>query len=213
MAETNPNARLETFCDGVFAIAITLLILEIKVPPLHEIHSVDDLWHALAHLWPSFFAFVLSFTAILVSWVNHHNLFKLIDKPASPHFIYANGFFLLLFVVLPFPTALMAEYMQTPYAQPAIVLYCFVSFFCNIGWVVLTEAAIRPITLSEKARNISLIKAVRTNCRQGFVIYLILAILSIWFPFVALFIISILWFAWVFMGVSTKNNTSEVVEG
>jgi hypothetical protein len=72
----NPNARLETFCDGVFAIAITLLILEVKVPPLESIHSKAELWTSFARLWPSFFALLLSFTVILITWVGHHNLLK-----------------------------------------------------------------------------------------------------------------------------------------
>jgi len=61
------NARIEAFSDGVFAIAITLLILELKVPEHQNIHSVSDLWRALIQLWPSYFAFLLSFGIILVS--------------------------------------------------------------------------------------------------------------------------------------------------
>lgn len=53
------NDRLETFCDGVFAIAITLLILKIKIPPLDSVHSVEDVWIAVGSLWPSFFALIL----------------------------------------------------------------------------------------------------------------------------------------------------------
>jgi len=74
------NVRLEAFSDGVFAIAITLLIIEIKVPHHDEIQSAAELWRAIGHLWPSFLAYVLGFVIILVSWVNHHNGMKLIDK-------------------------------------------------------------------------------------------------------------------------------------
>ena len=95
------NKRLETFCDGVFAIAITLLILEIKVPPLESVRSVAALWHDLGHLWPSFFALSLSFVIILIAWIGHHNLLKNIER-TSPQFQLANGFFMFTIILMPF---------------------------------------------------------------------------------------------------------------
>jgi len=90
MTETNPNARLEAFCDGIFAIAITLLIIEIKVPLISTVHTKAELWKAFAHELPSWFAFLLSFIILLVSWVGHWHTFKLIGR-SSPKFTYANG--------------------------------------------------------------------------------------------------------------------------
>ena len=126
------NARLETFCDGVFAIAITLLILEIKVPPLDSVHSVADLWRDVGKLWPSFFALSLSFMIILISWLGHHNLLKAIDKTSS-QFLLANGYFLFTLILMPFSTAFMAEYLDTSYAQPGIVVYCLNALVHNTG--------------------------------------------------------------------------------
>ena len=83
MSETNPNSRLEAFCDGVFAIAITLLIIEIKVPPISSVHTRGELWMAFAHDLPAWFAFLLSFSFILISWVNHSHVFKLIGRSSS----------------------------------------------------------------------------------------------------------------------------------
>ena len=77
MAETNPNSRLEAFCDGVFAIALTLLIIDIKIPSTTEIHTNAEFWLALKHMLPSIFAFILSFVIILISWVNHHASLKI----------------------------------------------------------------------------------------------------------------------------------------
>src|SRR5262249_22356209 len=123
MDHEKPNQRLEAFCDGVFAIAITLLILDLKVPPLASVHSADDVWRALGEMWPSFFALILSFAVILVTWMAHHNFLQTLDK-SSPQFLAANGFFMFTVIVIPYPTSVMAEYLNTPYAQPAIVYYC-----------------------------------------------------------------------------------------
>ena len=69
--------RIEAFSDGVFAIAITLLILEIKVPHGAEGHGSQDLLHALLGFWPTYFAYLLSFVMIGIYWANHHYVFKL----------------------------------------------------------------------------------------------------------------------------------------
>src|SRR4029078_6605691 len=111
MAEARETARIEAFSDGVFAIAITLLLLEIKVPQHAETPAV--LWKELWRLWPSYFAFIFSFGTILIAWVNHHTVFNEIDKNSNV-FIYANGFFLLVISFIPFPTALLAEYIASP---------------------------------------------------------------------------------------------------
>lgn len=72
MADTNPNSRLEAFCDGVFAIAITLLIIDIKIPSTVRINNTADFWLALKNITPSILAFLLSFGTILIVWFNHH---------------------------------------------------------------------------------------------------------------------------------------------
>ena len=111
MTETTTNSRLEAFCDGVFAIAITLLILEIKVPPAEHVHSVNDLWHELFILWPSYFAFVYSFGTILIMWLNHNQMFGMM-KRSSVRFMYANGFVLMTVTLVPFLTALLPARSQ-----------------------------------------------------------------------------------------------------
>src|SRR6266404_5921199 len=160
MAETNPNMRLETFCDGIFAIAITLLILEIKVPPVSTEHTKAELWAAFAHELPSWLAFLLSFIILLVSWVGHWHTFKLIGK-SSPKFTYANGLLMLSVVLVPFITAAVAEYLNSAdsdLAQPAITLYCAVILLNNIAWNLIfyfylfAEVLVKPGVNIKKAR-------------------------------------------------------------
>ena len=143
MAESNVNSRLEAFCDGVFAIAITLLIIEIKAPSRADINSTTELWLALKHLLPSIFAFLLSFVIIFITWGNHHATLKLVHKSSSS-FLYANGFLLLTVVVMPFPTALVGEYLLTDHAAPAVVLYSAVNGLQALAWIFLSRAALSP---------------------------------------------------------------------
>jgi uncharacterized membrane protein len=101
--------RLEAFSDGVFAIAITLLVLDLAVPARDSPHE-SGLAAALGRQWPSYFAYLVSFLIIGIIWVNHHTMFdkvRLVDRPV----LFANLGLLLVVSVIPFPTHLMAEYL------------------------------------------------------------------------------------------------------
>jgi uncharacterized membrane protein len=117
--------RVEAFSDGVFAIAITLLILEIRVPHVEGASESKSLAHALFDLWTSYFAYILSFVMIGIYWANHHYLFKFFKK--TDHlFNLLNVFFLMCISFLPFPTAVLAEYMNNPHERhTAVSLYAF----------------------------------------------------------------------------------------
>jgi uncharacterized membrane protein len=119
--EEKETGRVEAFSDGVIAIAITLLILEIKVPKATEA-APAGLWGGLLSLWPSFLAFVTSFGTILVMWVNHHRIFRLVRATDYP-FLYCNGLLLLMITFVPFPTALLAEHLAVPEATVATAVY------------------------------------------------------------------------------------------
>src|SRR5512135_586712 len=121
MHEDNETVRIEAFSDGVFGIAMTLLVIEIKVPG-PELVAAHGLAHALVALWPSYLAFLTSFATILVIWVHHHWVFGLITR--NDHsFLYWNGLLLFFVTFVPFPTALLAEYLLHPQARVAANLY------------------------------------------------------------------------------------------
>src|SRR3954451_5983372 len=98
--------RLEAFSDGVFAVAITLLVLEIDVP------VGDHLWHKLGDEWPSFASFFVSFWVIGIIWVNHHGVIDHL-KRADRGVLYLNIFVLMSVVLIPFATALMAQHLNS----------------------------------------------------------------------------------------------------
>ncbi len=203
MAE-NPNSRLEAFCDGVFAIALTLLIIDIKIPSTAEINTTADFWLALKHIVPPVLIFVLSFVVILISWVNHHAAFKLANK-SSPSFIYANGFLLLTVVFLPFPTSLMGEYILTDHAAPAVVLYNSVLALQAIGWILIGSSALKNhLYKSEKAAVIT-----RENTKYAyfaFILYSLFAVAAFWFPLAIAISTTLTWIFWLILGINIKHE-------
>ncbi|HET7790732.1 MAG TPA: TMEM175 family protein [Gemmatimonadales bacterium] len=120
--DTGNLERLGAFCDGVFAIAITLLVLDVRVPTAEAV-TARGLWGALGERWGSYAAFALSFVIIGIMWANHHNIFRYIRR--SNHvFVLLNLGLLLGVAVLPFPTAVLAAYLPVAGARTAAtVLY------------------------------------------------------------------------------------------
>jgi len=100
----NQTARLETFSDGVFAIAATLLILDVRLPP------DGGVTHGLLHIWPSYAAYALAFITIGIMWINHHNVFRQIDR-VDRTFLTINVLFLMVIAFVPFPTRVLAEHL------------------------------------------------------------------------------------------------------
>ena len=204
MPEPNPYSRLEAFCDGVFAIALTLLIIDIRIPSATKINNTADFWLALKHAAPSIFAFVLSFTIILITWVNHHNALKLGNK-SSPRFIYANGFLLLGVVFMPFPTSLLGEYILTDHAAPAVILYEATMGLQALGWVFITYAGLKDhLGKSEKAN-----LQIRKNGQYAFVafgFYILCGIMAIWFPLTIAIVTTLIWIVWLIHGINIKNE-------
>lgn len=117
--ESKETSRIEAFSDGVFAIAITLLVLEL----ITTLHGAGDekLMQTLFHHWQSFLAFVIGFVTILVCWVNHHIAMEYIHR-VDTGFMWVNGFLLFLVTLTPFPTAILAGYLGTE-PETALAIY------------------------------------------------------------------------------------------
>jgi TMEM175 potassium channel family protein len=202
MSTQNPNARLETFCDGVFAIAMTLLIIDIKVPEMEGSAGARDVWRALRHLGPSIFAFVLSFGIVLITWVNHHNALRLVHK-STASFIYANGFLLLTVVVLPFPTALLGAFIATDHAAPAVVLYNAVLAVQAGAWLLMWSAALRNHLVNGE-RATATARELNRNAVFAIALYSLLAITALWFPRAVAVVTTATWVFWLALGVRLK---------
>jgi uncharacterized membrane protein len=126
-------ARLETFADGVFAIAATLLVLNVEVPDIGR-HSLA---HELVRLWPAYVGYAVSFATIGIIWVNHHTVLSQL-RGADRTFLFINVFFLLCVAFIPFPTRLLATYVRTGDGRAAAVAYGITltatAVFFNLMW-------------------------------------------------------------------------------
>ncbi|HEY8407509.1 MAG TPA: TMEM175 family protein [Gaiellaceae bacterium] len=111
------TSRLEAFSDGIFAIAATLLILEIGVDT-----SRHDVGAQLVHLWPSYLAYVTSFLTIGIIWINHHHTVSLMGR-VDRTFLFINVILLMTISFLPFPTKLVGDYLQKPGERSAVLAY------------------------------------------------------------------------------------------
>jgi uncharacterized membrane protein len=203
MADPHPNSRLEAFCDGVFAIALTLLIIDIKIPASEGIGTTRELWLALRHLAPSIIAFVLSFAIILITWVNHHRFFRLVHKSSGP-FVYANGFLLLSVVFMPFPTGLVGEYLLTDHVAPAVVIYNSVTAVQAVGWILVSGAALRN-RLAKDEKSTLLMRDSHRNGYFALVVYSLLAVVAIWFPLAIAILTTMLWAYWLTFSLRADN--------
>jgi uncharacterized membrane protein len=137
---TNQNSELqrtEAFSDGVFAIAITLLALELKTPMNGEEPLHHGLLNALAHQWPAYMSFMTSFLTVLVTWINHHRMFEVIKKRDNT-FQFLNGVLLMTITLLPFATVLVSEYILQPDARIAVTvlngIYLAMALAFNAMW-------------------------------------------------------------------------------
>ncbi len=101
------TARLEAFSDGVLAVAITLLALDLKLPP--GLAGDAEIWRATIEILPAFAAWIVSFAFVLTIWINHHYLFDKL-KHVDRGLLWLNGFFLLTVTLIPFPTSLVGQY-------------------------------------------------------------------------------------------------------
>jgi uncharacterized membrane protein len=201
--ERNANARLEALSDGVFAIAMTLLVIEVRAPDPESIHNASDLWSAVRHAMPTIAAFILSFTIIFITWVNHHAAIRSIPR-TSAAFLFANGFMLLTVAFIPYPTALLGEFILTDHAAPAVVLYNAVLAAQAVSWTLFTRSALRGrLTRDDDAA--AALRASERSSYGALVLYSLLSILAIWLPVVVAIVTTATWIVWLVMSLRARH--------
>lgn len=129
--------RLEAFSDGVLAIVITLLVLEIKAPHLAAPSDGGEALAALAALGPKFLGYLLSFFFVAVFWVNHHRFFRLVER-VDTRLLWLNTLLLLALSFIPFPTAMIGEYPTNPVS---LALFAVVLMLAGVAFNLMWRQA------------------------------------------------------------------------
>ncbi|RXK48788.1 TMEM175 family protein [Aquirufa rosea] len=174
--------RLEAFSDGVLAIIITIMVLELKVP-----HGAS--FQALEPLIPKFLSYLFSFIYVGIYWNNHHHLFQAIEK-VNGKVLLANLCLLFWLSLLPFVTAWMGE---NHFAENTVAMYGFVLFMCALAFLLLEKMAVKH---EGKESNIGQALADRWKERISTTGYFSGIILAFFYPIVSLIIfygIAVLW--------------------
>ncbi|MEZ0332514.1 MAG: TMEM175 family protein [Gemmatimonadales bacterium] len=178
---TEGTGRIEAFSDGVFAIAITLLVLEIR---LQHVGVEGSLWTGLVALWPYYLAFALSFFVILVTWIAHHDLLRLVRATNRPVQL-ANGCALAYVTFIPFPTSVLAANLLGPEVNTAVAFYCG-TFVLGSGAFNLLVATIARGQLFRPEVDARTIAGIRRGYRITFMIYVAATLIALVAPWWAL---------------------------
>lgn len=170
--------RLEAFSDGVFAVAITLLVLDIE-PHLHLNDTFTDanLWGAINTSWPTLAAYVISFSTIGIMWLNHHRLFKHIER-TNTGLLLLNLLLLMIIVFIPVPTSLVAEQMKHVDQKAGAILYAGTFLAMAVCFNVLWRYASYKGRLLARDANMREVQAISQQFLFGPTLYVVGFILA-----------------------------------
>jgi uncharacterized membrane protein len=172
-AGRNDTGRIEAFSDGVFAIAITLLVIEIGVPHVEG----TTLFGALVEQWPSYLGYMISFLQIGVIWANHHNRFRFIVR--SDHvLLFLNILFLMCVAFIPFPTALLADYLRGAERATAGAVYAGTLTVTAVFFTLLWLYAATNYRLIDRNLDPFLVRAMTRRYVLGMAAYLFAFLLA-----------------------------------
>ena len=175
MIEGSGTSRLEAFSDGVFAIAATLLVLEFSVTSGH------DLGHQLLHLWPAYLAYATSFLTIGIIWMNHHFCVETMER-ADRTLMFLNLLLLITVGFLPFPTRLVAQYLQHPGEQAAVYAYCATFLLMAIVYNAWWRYASTGRRLIAEGVPDGAVRAITRAFDPGVPMYGVTFVVAIWSP-------------------------------
>lgn len=207
------TSRIEAFSDGIFSVAITLLALDIGVDikgieAYHRLEATTakELLGQLTNLWPKIFAYFNSFASLLLIWMSHHQLFKLL-RTTNNKLILANGLLLLAVALVPFPTKTLGEFLGSDAQKTAIVFYTGYSVVVA-GLYLLVMAAAKS-----KAKNLFLpnvsakaVKTISKGLNIGFLLCMMIFVISLFIPLVGLGLHFCMWIYWA---VTAKDNETD----
>jgi uncharacterized membrane protein len=200
------KTRLEAFSDGVMAIAITLLIIEIHVPEVED----GGLARALAEQWPSYAAYLVSFTVIGIIWVNHHRILAYVAQVDRP-LLFLNLLLLLFVAAIPFPTALLARYIEAgwPDANIAAAVYSGGAIGVAVSFNLLWRWIVRDARLLHAHFDVQVLRGFTRRFSLGLIVYPIALALSFWSAPLTLALHGLVAVFYVFDQVAQRGGVDE----
>lgn len=193
-AASGNTSRVEAFSDGIFAVAITLLAIDLKAPVFARV-SDYNLLHALGARWPEYLAVLNSFASVLLIWITHHEVFKKVGR-VDVSLMLANGLLLLLVVCVPYPTSIMARYMLTDAGHAAAVFGALYFGLVNAAFRLLWWVISHNGRLLKPAVPVATVAAYSRAMSVGMVLYLLIVGVAFVSPFGAVLLCNAMWVYW-----------------
>jgi uncharacterized membrane protein len=187
--------RIETFSDGVFCIAVTLLSIEIGVE-VKGVESNKDLLHALWEKWPICLAYVISFVNVLLAWIGHHSLFKMLRKSDNAIMI-TNGILLMLIAMVPFPTKTLGMFLQSGALKAAVIFYTGYFVLISLAFRLLWYAAAKKRERLVQGITDKQIRQTTRNENTGLICNAIIMGVAFVNPLIALALSFCMWVYWI----------------
>ena len=187
VARLSSTGRVEAFSDGVMAIAITLLVLDLKVPTAEQVQAAGSLIGALGERWPSYLAYLAAFLTIGIIWLNHRAFVDRVNR-FDNRLQWLNLLLLLGVATLPFPTSLLAEYVGAggPSAATAAVIYGLLSVGTALPWGLMWRHIVRHPDLLEPPFDLAYARAELKRASIGPAVYALAIPIAVVAPLVAL---------------------------
>ncbi len=210
------TSRLEAFSDGIFAVAITLLSIEIGVDvsgiethhPLKATTDTELLFH-LSAIWTKLFAYFNSFASVLLMWMSHHQIFKLV-RTTNNKLILVNGLLLLIIALVPFPTQTLGEFLLTNAQKVAIIFYTGYSLVVASTFVLFIQ------TVKSNSGNLLLndvskdtIASISKGLYIGLLLNGVIFIIAFFLPIVALSLNFCMWIFWASTSSVSKIKNND----
>ncbi len=199
------TGRLEAFSDGIFAVAITLLAIEIGIKEYEGANNAN-LWQKIVENWPEYFTYFNSFATVLLIWMGHHKIFNRIWK-TNHRIILLNGLVLLFVVLFPFPTKTVGNFIGTEAVNTAVAFYAgftglivLCMFFLNLS--IINNPKI--ITNPDKS-----LPWFRNQLKQQIMAIFVYAVATIVAFYSSTIALAITFLMWVFWAIVTKDTDDE----
>lgn len=197
------TVRIEAFSDGIFAIAITLLSIElgVDISAIETHHPIEatanaELLVRLWASWPKLFAYCNSFASVLLMWMAHHQMFKLL-RTTNNRLILGNGLLLLIIALVPFPTKTVGEFLLTNAQKTAILFYtgyCLLVALTSIFFIHIVKSGNGHLLLKSVSKET--VERICKGIYVGTVLNAVIFITAFFIPVVALILNFCMWIFW-----------------